>query len=89
MSVSTDLMTQVQLNWSDDPDSNLTNPIWKDGVQSCSTHLNIFIVISLLDGWATKVKDAPSYHELGLTLLDKNSVFLSLSLILKLPVMCH
>ena len=40
-----------------------------------STPSGIFIVTPILDGQPTKVKEAPSPHEVRLTLLDTNSVF--------------
>ena len=35
----------------------------------------IFIVISSLEGWLTKVKEAPSPHEERINPLDNNPVF--------------
>ena len=49
------------------PDSILTNPIGKDG---------FFIVTPSLEGWPTKAKEALSPHEVRLTPLDTNPVFL-------------
>ena len=40
-----------------------------------STPEGIFIVIPSLEGWPTKPKEAPSPHEVRLTLLDTNPVF--------------
>ena len=37
--------------------------------------MRYFIVIPSLEGWPTKAKDAPSSHEVRLTLLDTNPVF--------------
>ena len=34
-------------------------------------------MIPSLEGWPTKAKEAPSLHEVRLTLLDTNSVFLN------------
>ena len=36
----------------------------------------IFIVTPSLEGWPTKVEEAPSPHEVKLTLLDTNPVFI-------------
>ena len=40
-----------------------------------STPEGIFIMTPSLDGWPTKGKEAPSPHEVKLSLLDTNSVF--------------
>ena len=40
-----------------------------------STHQGIFIVITSLEGWPTKAKEAPSPHVVRLTPLDTNPVF--------------
>ena len=37
--------------------------------------VNIFIVKPALAGWPTKAKEAPSPHEVRLTLLDTNPIF--------------
>ena len=42
------------------------------------TPSGIFIVIPSIEGWPTKVKEAPSSQEVRLTLLDTNPVFLCL-----------
>ena len=34
-----------------------------------------FIMTPLLEEWPTKAKEAPSFHEIRLTLLDTNPVF--------------
>ena len=72
--VSTDLTIK--------PDSVLTNPIEKDVEKGCeagrsktSTLKDIFIMTPSLEGWPTKAKEAPSPHEVRLTLLDINPVF--------------
>ena len=44
-----------------------------------STPIVIFIVISSLEGWPTKAKEATSPHEARLALLDTNPVFQCLS----------
>ena len=43
----------------------------------------IFIVILSLDWWLTKAKGAPSKHEVRLTLLETNPVFLTLRVLQK------
>ena len=52
---------------------------WEAGqCNKTSTPKGIFIVIPLLEGWPTKAKEAPSNHEVRLTPLDTNPVFLCL-----------
>ena len=40
-----------------------------------STPQGIFIVISSLEGWPTKAKEAPSPHEVRMAPLNTNPVF--------------
>ena len=42
-----------------------------------STPQGIFIVISSLEGWPTKAKEAPSPHEVRMAPLNTNPVFQS------------
>ena len=51
---------------------------WEAGQWKRSTPLGIFIMTPSLEGWPTKAKEAPSPHEIRLTLLDTNPVFQSL-----------
>ena len=42
-------------------------------------------MIPSLEGWPTKAKEAPSPHEVKLTLLDTNPVFLCLRELIRIP----
>ena len=61
-----------------------------------STSFGIFIVTPSLEQWPTKAKEGPSPHEVRLTLLETNVVFLSLEdgilisyILAELFNMCH
>ena len=42
-------------------------------------------LIPSLEGWPSKAKEAPSPHEVRLTLLNTNPIFLCLSIDMELP----
>ena len=51
--------------------------MWNGQYNEASTSYGIFTVTPSLERWPAKVKEAPSLHEVRMTLLETNTIFLS------------